>query len=290
MTEAPERMLPLYESKLLHQFDHRWATYESDGSTRDATDEEKDDPRFEVEPRYWVPESSAADTLNGRWNEAWATVWRGIARSTDIRTAIATATDGIAGGGNYDYFLAGNSGLNSLIATGFLNSFVFDYVVRQKLTGMHLQFSVMAQLVAPEPREITGLISWTRESGTAWFGSRLCELLYTSERLAPAARLLGDQGEPFRLDIERRGLIRAELDAAFFHLYGVARDDVDYIMETFPIVRRKDEVAHGEYRTKRVILEVHDAMQRAIDTGTAYQTILNPPPGLGPRHPARESS
>ena len=85
-------------------------------------------------------------------------------------------------------------------------------------------------------------------------------------------------------------MIRAELDAAFFHLYGVGRDDVDYIMETFPIVRRKDEAAHGEYRTKRVILEVYDAMQRAIDTDTAYQTILKPPPGRGPRHPAHESS
>ncbi|HRY11795.1 MAG TPA: hypothetical protein P5544_17670, partial [Candidatus Nanopelagicales bacterium] len=87
----------------------------------------------------------------------------------------------------------------------------------------------------------------------------------------------------------RRELLRAELDAAFFHLYGIARDDVDYIMETFPIVKRKDVAAHGEYRTKRLILEVFDAMQVAIDTGTEYQTILDPPPGHGPRHPAKES-
>ena len=69
-----------------------------------------------------------------------------------------------------------------------------------------------------------------------------------------------------------------KLDAAYFHLYGIARHDVDYIMDTFPIVKRKDEAAHGEYRTKRVILEIYDAMQQAIETGQPYQTLLDPPP------------
>ena len=80
-----------------------------------------------------------------------------------------------------------------------------------------------------------------------------------------------------------------EVDAACFHWYGLGREDVDYIMETFPIVKRKDIATHGEYRTKRLILEVYDAMQKAIDTGTEYQTILDPPPGQGRRHPAKES-
>jgi len=31
---------------------------------------------------------------------------------------------------------------------------------------------------------------------------------------------------------------------------------VDYILETFPIVKRKDEQAHGEYHTKRVLLDI----------------------------------
>ena len=37
--------------------------------------------------------------------------------------------------------------------------------------------------------------------------------------------------------------MRAELDAAFFHLYGIDRDDVDYIMETFPIVKKQGRAA-----------------------------------------------
>jgi hypothetical protein len=47
---------------------------------------------------------------------------------------------------------------------------------------------------------------------------------------------------------------------------------VDYILETFPIVKRKDEQAHGAYRTKRVILDIYDAMQQAMETGTPYLT------------------
>ena len=73
-------------------------------------------------------------------------------------------------------------------------------------------------------------------------------------------------------------------------LYGLARDDVVCILETFPIVKRKDEAAHGRgaYRTQRVILEIYDTMQRAIESGQPYQTLLDPPPA-DPRaaHPAR---
>jgi hypothetical protein len=56
---------------------------------------------------------------------------------------------------------------------------------------------------------------------------------------------------------------------------------VDYILETFPIVKRKDEQAHGEYRTKRVILDIYDAMQQTMETGTPYHTRLDQPPAHG---------
>ena len=71
--------------------------------------------------------------------------------------------------------------------------------------------------------------------------------------------------------------VRAELDAAMFFLYGIERDDVDYIMDTFPIVKRKDEAAHGEYRTKRLILDVYDQMAEAIAVGTPYVSPFDTP-------------
>ena len=76
------------------------------------------------------------------------------------------------------------------------------------------------------------------------------------------------------------------MDAAFFHLYDVRREDVDYILDTFPILKRKDEAKYGEYRAKRLILEMYDRIAEAIGTGEPYQTILDPPPGQGPRQPA----
>lgn len=47
----------------------------------------------------------------------------------------------------------------------------------------------------------------------------------------------------------------------------------------FPIVRQKDEQAHGCYRTKERIFEIYDAMLAAQRSGQPYQTELNPPPG-----------
>jgi hypothetical protein len=95
-------------------------------------------------------------------------------------------------------------------------------------------------------------------------------------------------------DEQRRFFMRCELDALYFHLYQINRDDVDYILETFPIVRRKDEAAHGEYLTKRVILEMYDQMAAlptmhapapkdesapyAVPDVSQWQTWLKPPP------------
>jgi hypothetical protein len=47
-------------------------------------------------------------------------------------------------------------------------------------------------------------------------------------------------------------------------------------METFPIVKRKDEAAYGEYRTKRLILESYDAMAEAIASGRPFLSRLDP--------------
>jgi hypothetical protein len=59
------------------------------------------------------------------------------------------------------------------------------------------------------------------------------------------------------------------------------------VLDTFPIVRRKDETKFGEYRTARLILKIYDAISCAVTTGVPYQTVLYPPPGEGQRHPER---
>lgn len=62
--DAPtEDSYPLYEAKMLHQYDHRWATYEPDGTVRDVTLEEKMNPDYEVIPRYWVPKREVLNRI-----------------------------------------------------------------------------------------------------------------------------------------------------------------------------------------------------------------------------------
>jgi hypothetical protein len=78
--------------------------------------------------------------------------------------------------------------------------------------------------------------------------------------MAGFAADLDYNGQPFEWDPERRRRLRAELDAACFHLYGLDRTEAEYVMETFPIVRRKDEATHGEFLTKRLILEQFDEL------------------------------
>jgi len=138
---------------------------------------------------------------------------------------------------------------------------------------------------------------------------RVLELTFSAWDLEAFALDCGCDGPPFRWDEERRFLLRCELDAAYFHLYlglpsewsndspqlremfATPREAVDYIMETFPIVKRKDiartevkddagEVTQeGRYITKDTILEIYDDMADAMRTGKPYQTRLDPPPG-----------
>jgi hypothetical protein len=73
----------------------------------------------------------------------------------------------------------------------------------------------------------------------------------------------------------RRFVLRCEIDAAFFHLYGIERDDAAHVLDSFNVVRDKDEKAfNGDYRTKRVILEIYDALAEATRTGRAYVSSL----------------
>jgi len=254
--------LPLYEAKMLHQFDHRWATY--DGlDVRDMTDAEKADPTCTAIPRYWVPKEEVEQRLRDKgWDRGWLLGWRDICRSTDERTVISSIFPRYGCG---DTFLlafptvGGPQMTAALLAN--LNSFVLDYTARQKIGGTHLKYHVFKQLSILSPDIYT-------ELDVDYIASRVLELVYTANDMAPFARDMGYDGLPFRWDPERRFRLRCELDALFFRLYGINRDDAAYIMDTFPIVARKDINRYGEYRTRRVILEIYDELA-ATATGVS---------------------
>jgi hypothetical protein len=284
-----ERMLPLYEAKLVHQFDHRLASYDKRAEGSQDTElprldlEEKNDPSRSAIPRYWVAEAEVDERLTRRgWDRGWLFGWRDITNATNERTMICDVLPRAAVGHKFPLAMTGGSA-DLLMAN--LNSFVFDYVMRQKIVGTSATYFILKQLPVLPPGIYNTSREWSDEiSLSEWIRRRVLELSYTAYDLAPFAVDLSDNGLPFRWDEERRLAMRAELDAVFFHLYEIGRDDVNYIMETFPIVKRKDKQRYGTYRTKEMILEVRDAMAEASRTGKSYQTILNPPPGQGPRH------
>ena len=92
-------------------------------------------------------------------------------------------------------------------------------------------------------------------------------LTYTAHDMAPFARDLGYHGPPFVWNQEERRHLRARLDALYFHLYGLSREDARYVLDTFPIVRKQDEAAFGRYRTRDLILAYMNALA-AGDTET----------------------
>lgn len=223
--------MPLYEAKMIHLYDTRWATYEPDGSVRDVTPEERRDPNFHVMPRYWVHETEVDKKLVGKWDKSWMLGWRDIARATDERTFIGTQLPRLAY--NHKVLLAMPSSGRQVLQAIWA-SFVFDFVARQKIGGTSMGYFIVNQLPAPSP-----------------------------QALAPHQRIIAqhvDRLNQQRLSPAESARLRAELDALALRIYGVSRRDADYILETFPIVKRKDIATYGEFRTKRLILESYDRL------------------------------
>lgn len=288
------QMLPLYEAKLTHQFDHRLACYSKRAPGSQDTElprmslEEKKDPSRLVVPLYWVSEGDVDQRLERRNFGCKSALLghRRIARSSDERSCVAV----LIPWGAVSYGLILTTGPTAAQLTWLLatyNSFIYDYLLRNNFSQASVPQATSEQIPVPGPSEFRRSVEWSPNGELAdWIERRVLELTYNAIDMAPFARDLGFDGPPFKWNDERRSLIRAELDAALFILYGISREDAAYVLDTFPIVRRHEDRQLGEFRTKRLILERYDAMAEATRTGKAYETILDPPPGHGPRHPA----
>ncbi len=378
-----EAYLPLYEAKMLHHFDHRFATYVNDTDTRDVELAEKADPNFLVMPRYWVPEREvklrAADipktlrrAMNAEDSEAaaaalaewvlgtdllargeaegphrtvaaqrlwvdrqarhpffehlslaelslekalesattclwtpgnedllrsadslkdvleglleqrtpkWFMGWRYITNATNQRTVIASVLPWGGVGHTSPLFWSKTHPSLQICFQANLTSFVLDFASRQKIGGTHLTYGYLYQLPVLSPSSYECVCPWSsKQKLFEWVGQRSLELSCTSSDMLHLAQECISTWKGQGWDEARRFTIRCELDAAFFHLYGLSREEVVYVMGTFPIVQRKDEAAFGTYRTKDTILAIYDAMAEAIRTGTPYSSSLSPLP------------
>lgn len=261
--------VPLYEAKMVHQFDHRWATYEDNGiDSRDMTDAEKRDPASFAQPRYWIKDIDKESALAGRRARQWLMGWRDITNATNERTVIAGVVPRVGVGNNMPIWFVSEQ-LDTRLSAALLANFctlALDFTARHKVGGTHLNFFIFKQLPILPPTHYT-------PTDLDFIVPRILELTYTAHNLAPFARDLGFDGAPFMWNPERRALLRAELDAYYAKLYGLTRDELRYILdpadiygddyptETFRGLKKNETRQFGEYRTRRLVLEAWDQLE-----------------------------
>jgi len=274
--EPNERNSPLYEAKMIYHYDHRFATYA--GATEanlnaailpQASSEEKQDPYFSVQPRYWIEKDEVQIRL-GKWKNRWLLAFRGIGASINERTTIFTLLP-IAGAGNSCPILfteVKNPSLVACLLANF-NSLVLDNLTRQKVGGSNLNFFILKQLPIFPP-------AFYSDSDIEFIVPRVLELTYTSWDIRPFAddiwedassklrrsisarweSKLDQQNEgkirtgqignkpadgipfaPVIWDDSRRSITQAELDAYFANLYRLDRDDLHYVLDPKEAIR-----------------------------------------------------
>ena len=294
-TNGADVYLPLYEAKLAHQFNHRFATYLEDENTRDAELSELQDIAHFSLPRYWVPRSSVNVSLAEQQN--YLIAYRRFGPSTNERSIIAHVLPKVGAGDSE--FLLWSSKVSSVEQTCLLanlNTLAFDYIARQKIGGTNINYYIVKQLPVLPPSTFTNSTTWT-----SIIVPKVLELTYTAWDIKPFADDLWREADealrellvaqwrengghpfsppewaditedgfphaPFKWDEERRAELRAELDAIYAHLYGLTDEELRWVLDprdvdsatpsvTFPGLRRKEEAKYGEYRTKRLVLK-----------------------------------
>src|SRR5690606_7754698 len=142
------------------------------------------------------------------------------------------------------------------------NSFAMDYIARKKV-ALKMSYTVLDSLPFPRvsrtdpiARALVPLVLRLTCCGSemrAFWNARAAEGWCES--------VAADGSPPGAEDPDERFQLRAQIDAIVARdVFGLMADELSCILDTFPIVRRKDEERYGEYRTKRVILEYYTAV------------------------------
>ncbi len=267
---AGEDVLPLYEGKLIHHYDHRFNSFTGEGeNVRNLTAEEHNDPACEITPRYWVRRANVLSKLpkDVKAVPQWFMGFRDICRATDERTLIMSFLPFAGVGNSLPLVLTNQSPLLQSCFVANATSLVMDFCLRMKVGGTHINFFYIKQFPFLPPTAYT-------EADIAYISSRVLELSYTSYSMRPLAEALGYTGEPFPWDEDRRAQLKAELDAYYAKLYGLTREELAYILDpttkyptdcptvTFPTLRTNELKKYGEYRTQRLVLTAYDELTR----------------------------
>jgi hypothetical protein len=213
------------------------------------------------------------------WDRGWLLGWRDVTDArASVRTVVACLIPRVGVGHKMPLALPAMNATRVAALYANLCSVALDYAARQKVGGLSLTYFILKQLPVLTPSTYSGDCPWDRGRSLGdWLLPRVLELTYSACDLKPFAEDCGEDGPPYAWEAGRRLQLQCEIDAAFFHLYGISRDDAAYILDTFPVLARAEEREHGEYRTKRVVLEIYDALSKAAPSGEPYVSPLGPP-------------
>ncbi len=258
---------PLYEAKMIQAYDHRAAgvrieagNWMRQGQTEETTLVEHQNPEFVVQPRYWVDQQEVLRRI-GQYPSLLA--FKEITSATNQRTMIAAMVPlvGLMNSGPIAFANGGCTPRRLTCLLGNFNSLVYDFVARQKVGGLHLNFFIVEQIPTIPPDAYDEKCPWAKSKKLEdWIAERVLKLTCTADDMRPLAKAAGfDEGVHKWKDAERAQL-RAELDAAYFHLYQISRDDVSYILSTFQGIVKEDEAHGGEGETRKLVLDAYDLL------------------------------
>lgn len=276
--------LPLYEGRMITHFDHRAKTYDSGhGNSSRWIGRAFVDPEKAIVPQWRVLPEQVPDKLGDRC-QRYRLCFRDVAQPRDVRSFIATLVPpGVICGDKVPTVdFGGTDEWAYLPWLAIANSFVMDWMARSKLSSPKMSFTLVDSLPFPRPKLMD---AWVQLAAPL-----VLRLVSTSPEMTPFWNRMAAHGlsvavpegtvPPNALvDESAREGARAELDALVAHaVYGLTRGELSDVLETFPVVKKRDIQTHGEYRTKRLILEIYDAMAEAARTGRPYVTRLDPLP------------
>ena len=209
-------MLPLYEAKMIYQYNHRSGTFEGAPSGKrphrlpSPSDTQLADPKYVSLPFYWVAEEETSAWFDGVWDRGWLLGWRDVTDArASVRTVVACIIPRTAV--NHTFPLMMPAADPRLVAGLYANvsSIPFDYCARQKVGGLHLTYFTMQQLPALQPGAYVVPTPWALAIPIRdWLLPRVLELSYTAWDLQAFAEDCGDNGPPFIWDPERRFQLR----------------------------------------------------------------------------------
>ena len=154
------RYIPLYEAKMIDFFDHRAGGYAQRGDERgyrvlpETSLVEHADPNFELTPFYWVDEKRVLETVKSiPWDTEWLLAFKDITSATNERTFIPSLVPRWGIGNNLPLIFPLSKHGPSLVGCfiGNVSSLAFDFVVRQKAGGVHMNFFYVKQFPTLPP-------------------------------------------------------------------------------------------------------------------------------------------